>query len=257
MRRYPKFYDTSKAEFSWVQDIEKHALEITNEIKEFRDDDAVDQRFHTAYQNDILSLSPTWTALNLISYGSRNSRDLPRTFEILSQVPDIFNCNVSKMVRRSELKQHAGESTCYIRCHMGLKIPAKAPTTALHVSDETRSWKEGEVIAFCDCHCHGAVNGADSERLVLIFDVMPKHLGWYKTQYCSLMLALNATVYVLPGRFNLDEPLWRPSIILGYLELSTFGLPILAVFYLYFKYWDNARPAWSRRLRNAGSGFYY
>ncbi len=145
MRRYPKFHDTSKANFSWIQDIEKHAPEIINEIKEFRKDDAADQLFQTAYQNDILSLSPTWTTLNLISYGSINSHDLPRTLEILNQAPNIFNCNVSRMVPRSELKQHAGESTCYIRCQLGLQIPAEAPTTAIHVSDETRSWKEGEV----------------------------------------------------------------------------------------------------------------
>lgn len=257
MRRYPRFYDTSDAEFSWVRQFEEHAPEIMTEIKEFLASDAAQQGFRTAYENTLLSLSPTWTTVNLISYGSTSSPDLPRTSRLVSGLPNVFNCNVSRMVPHSELKSHAGEATCYVRCHMGVKVPATAPTTALHVGGEVRSWKEGEVIAFCDGHWHGAVNGADSERLVLIFDVMPERLRWYTRQYCALMLALNATLYILPGRFNLDEPLWRPSILAGYVGLATIGLPVLCAFYLRFKYSDQARPAWSRRLREAGFGFYY
>jgi hypothetical protein len=140
---------------------------------------------------------------------------------------------------------------------MGIKIPATAPTTAMHVGDEVRSWEEGKVIAFCDGHWHGAVNGADEERLVLIFDVMPERYSWYTRQFCALMLALNVTLHVLPGRFNLDEPVWKPGILAGYLSLATLGLPLLTAYYFRFKYSDKARPAWSRRLRDAGFGFYY
>lgn len=164
---------------------------------------------------------------------------------------------MSRIPPRTELKSHAGESNCYIRSHLGIKIPAESPVTALHVGAEVRSWKEGEVTAFCDAHWHGAWNHADSDRLVLIFDVMPERLRWYTRQYCALMVALNATLYVLPGRMNLDEPAWRPSILLGYLGLATIGLPLFSAFYLRFKYSDTARPAWSRRLREVGFGFYY
>lgn len=257
MKNFPKFYDTSAAEFAWVQQLEQNAAEVIKEILDYLANDEAEKEFRTAYENTLLSLSPTWTTLNLISYGSTSSEVLPRTLKLVSQLPNVFNCNVSRIMPRSELKSHAGESTCYIRCHMGVKIPAKAPVTAMRVGDETRSWEEGKIIAFCDGHWHGAVNGADSERLVLIFDVMPERFSWYTRQYCALMLALNSTLYILPGRFNLDEPIWRPSILFGYLGLATVGLPILVVFYLRFKFSDKARPAWSRRLREAGFGFYY
>lgn len=257
MKRFPTFYDTSEEEFAWVKPLEEHAPEIINEVMTYLESDAAKKEFRTAYENTLLSLSPTWTTLNMISYGSVSSNELPRTLDLVSQLPNVFNCNVSRVQPHSVLKSHAGESSSYIRCHMGIKIPAEAPVTAMHVGEETRSWKEGKVMAFCDGHWHGAVNGADSERLVLIFDVMPERLGWYTRQYCALMLALNATLYILPGRFNLDEPIWRPGIFLGYLGLATIGLPILSAFYLRFKYSDRARPAWSRRLREVGFGFYY
>lgn len=257
VKKYPKFYDTAQKEFSWVQPFERKAHEIIAEISEFLKSDAAAKEFRTAYENTLLSLSPTWTSMNLISYGSISSEELPRTLGLVSQLPNVFNCNVSRIPPRTELKSHAGESTCYIRCHMGVKIPAEAPVTAIHVGGETRSWKEGKVIAFCDGHWHGARNGADSERLVLIFDVMPERLKWYTRQYCAMMLALNVTFYLLPGRMNMDEPIWRPSILAGYLAFATIGLPMFAAFYLRFKYSDAVRPVWTRRLREVGFGFYY
>jgi len=44
---------------------------------------------------------------------------------------------------------------------------------------------------------------------------------------------------------------------LGYFGLATIGLPLFSALYLRFKYSDKARPAWSRRLREVGFGFYY
>ena len=257
MKKFPRFYDTSGEEFAWLRKFEAQAHEAIAEIREFLGSDLARVEFRTAYENNLLSLSPTWTSLNLLSYGTARSDILPRTSRLVNALPNVFNCNVSRVLPRSVLKSHAGESSSYIRCHMGITIPAKAPITALHVGGEIRSWEEGKVTAFCDGHWHGAMNGADSDRLVLIFDVMPERLSWYKRQYCALMRALNTTLYILPGRFNLDEPIWRPAIFAGNISLATVGIPMLAAFYLYFKYSSNAHAVWSRRLREAGFGFYY
>jgi hypothetical protein len=252
----PKFYNTNSTDFDWLAEIEKHAPLICAEIRGFLDaQDSSARYFHIAYNNKILELSPSWRTLNLVSYGVVNSNILPKTLEILGRVPNLFTCNLSRMAPRSRLKFHAGESTCFIRCHFGVKIPAAAPTTALHVGGEMRSWQEGRVQAFCDAHWHGAVNNSDEARYVLIFDVMQPKLGWYTKQFCALMVAFTVTLYLLPGRLSVDEPLWRPGVLIGYIALSTCA-PLLAGFYLYFRF-CKTRPAWLRRLADAGFGFFF
>ena len=258
---YPKFYDLNDPEFDWAEQIEANSQEIITEIRALiakSDADPSGGGFNTAYNNKVLSLSDTWKTLNLVSYGAVNSDLLPRTQEILRKAPNMFNCNVSRLGPKSKVKFHAGESTSYIRCHMGVTVPAEKPISAMYVGDESEGWTEGKIIAFCDAHWHGAENGADSDRYVLIFDVMPKRLGWYTKQFCALMVAMNVTQYFLPGRMSLDEPLWRPQVFLGYLSFSTFGLPLMTALYVYFRYLcGEKRPAWLGRLRKAGFAFYY
>ena len=205
----------------------------------------------------MLSLGPTWKTLNLLNYGTVNSRVLPRTVDILADVPGVFTCNVSKLAAHAEVKPHAGEATSYVRRHLGINVPAAAPIAALHVGGEVVSWVEGRVLAFCDAHWHGAYNHSDLDRYVIIFDIMPKRLAWYTRQFCSLMVAFNVTQYLLPGRLNLDEPMWRPRILLGYVGLATVGVPLLAGLYIYLHYRCRTRPLWIGRLSRAGFGFYY
>jgi hypothetical protein len=259
LKKLPKFYDTNSTELAWLAEVEKKAPVILAEIRGFlkEQDGSGFKDFHIAYNNKILTLSPSWRTLNLVSYGVINSLALPRTLEILGHVPNLFTCNLSRMEPHSQLKFHAGESSCYIRCHFGVVIPAAAPITALHVGGEMRSWEEGKVQAFCDAHWHGAVNNSDQARYVLIFDVMPAKLGWYTKQFCALMVANSATEHLLPGRLNYEEPLWRPGVLLGYVALSSAGIPLLAGLYLYFRYFCKRRPNWLRRLADEGFGFYF
>ena len=255
----PRFYDTAAPELAWVSQVEKNASLIVAEIFSLLNgQDAVAERtFRTAYDNKVLALGSSWHSLNIISYGAVNSPALPKTLDILRDVPNLFTCNLSKMAPHSRLKFHSGESNCYIRCHLGIRIPATAPVTALHVGGEVKSWQEGKVRAFCDAHWHGAVNDSDEARYVLIFDVMPERLAWYTKQFCALMLALTVTLYLMPGRMSLDEPLWRPAVLLGYVGFASLGIPLLAALYVYFRYLCRTRPAWLRRLADAGFGFYF
>ena len=255
----PIFYDITESEFSWVADLEAGASEIIGEVRDFLagEDNPEATKFHTAYHNTVLSLGPTWKTLNLLSYGTVNSDLLPRTVDIISRVPNVFTCNLSKLGAHAEVKPHAGESTSYVRCHLGIDIPAPAPLTALHVGGEVVSWEEGRVLAFCDGHWHGAYNHSDDDRFVMIFDIMPESLAWYTKQFCALMVAFNVTQHLLPGRLNLDEPMWRPRILLGYAGLATLGVPLFTAFYVYFRYLCRTRPKWVGRLSGAGFGFYY
>jgi hypothetical protein len=256
----PKFYDTNTPGLaSSVATVEKNAPMILAEIRTVLAEHkgVIGDGFRIAYNNKVMALSSSWRTLNIISYGVTNSALFPKTLEILKSVPNLFICNLSRMGPRSQLKFHAGESSCYIRCHLGVKIPAEAPISALYVDDEMRSWEEGRVQAFCDAHWHGAVNSSDQTRYVLIFDIMPANLGWYTKQFCALMLAFSVTQYLLPGRLSSNEPLWHPSVLIGYICLVTVGIPLAVGLYFYFRYFCRRRPTWLRRLADAGFGFYF
>jgi len=53
-------------------------------------------------------------------------------------------------------------------CHLPLSVP---PDCALRVGNETREWREGELVVFDDTIEHEAWNDSDVPRAVLIFDV--------------------------------------------------------------------------------------
>jgi len=259
MRNQPVFYDTTQTEFAWVKDLERDAGAIRAEAYGLMGgkDGEPNAAFKTAYDNHLLKLGASWKTINLMSYGEANSPLMPRTMEILRRVPNLFLANLSRMAPRSRLVFHAGESTSYVRCHLGIKIPAAAPVTAMYVRDQERSWQEGKVLAFCDGQWHGAVNGSDEDRYVLIFDVMPSRLGWYTRQFCALMVSFNVTQLLLPGRLGLDAPLWQPRVFLANTLMATVGMPMIAGFYAYFRYVARKRPRWLGRLGKAGFGFYY
>lgn len=255
---YPIFYDTRRSEdFAWVPWLESHAEEIIGEVEEFLQSATHEQHFRLAYQTGILSLSPTWKAKNLLSYGFEGESVLPRTMAIMRQIPHIFNCLISRLEKQSEIKPHAGESTCYIRCHLGLIVPAQLPVMGLLVGDQTVSWERGKVLAFCDAHWHCAFNHSDADRYVLIFDVFPQRLARLKSQFCATMMAFTAAQHFVPGRLSLDAPLWRPSILFGHVTFFLFAIPIFAVLYAYLRLFCRTRPRFFDKLADAGFGFYF
>lgn len=53
-----------------------------------------------------------------------------------------------------------------------MHLPLIVPENCLfRVGDETREWKEGELLIFDDTILHEAWNGAHRQRVVLIFDI--------------------------------------------------------------------------------------
>lgn len=75
----------------------------------------------------------------------------------------------------TRIKPHKGRPGPFLRCHIGLEVPAG--DCAIHVAGETRRWRAGEALIFDDRLEHEAWNVTEGPRAVLLFDFEPEMLA--------------------------------------------------------------------------------
>src|SRR5690606_33400026 len=104
----------------------------------------------------------------------------PATFAALDAVPQCHISVRSPSVLFSLLQPgahiapHYGMINARLICHLPLIIPGGG---ALRVGGEARAWEEGKLMIFDDSIEHEAWNEADSDRVVLIFDIWRPELS--------------------------------------------------------------------------------
>lgn len=120
-----------------------------------------------------------WSVYGLVAFGDRIEDALaacPRTAAALDLVPGLTTAGFSRLTPGTHIRPHEGWVTTVYRAHLGLVVPEQG--CALRVGDETRAWREGEVLIFDDTTVHEAWNNSDGTRTVLLFDfVRPGHEG--------------------------------------------------------------------------------
>ncbi|MGO9991592.1 MAG: aspartyl/asparaginyl beta-hydroxylase domain-containing protein [Steroidobacteraceae bacterium] len=136
-----------------------------------------------------------WTAFFLIKDGltvTENAARCPRTLAALRDVPLCRIDNRTPSVLFSVLRPgarippHHGFMNARLICHLPLIVP---PKCGLRVGNETREWREGEVVVFDDSIEHEAWNSSAELRAVLIFDVWRPELSDLERNLVSTMLA--------------------------------------------------------------------
>lgn len=164
-------YDPSQ--FPWVKDVESQWEVIRDELLSV-----------IGSEEDVMKPYPdpmktnrrhAWRTAGLMYWTFESWRYkamFPRTWEILSKVPDLTSASLLLLQPNSTIKPHIGDTNAMIRCHMGLVVPAPAPRCGLRVKDTTFSWQEGRIFMFNDAHEHTAWNNTDRDRYILSFDVM-------------------------------------------------------------------------------------
>jgi aspartate beta-hydroxylase len=125
---------------------------------------------------------PDWSAFYLIKSGSEvelNARRCPATMAALRELPlcrtERSPAVLFSMLRPgTRIRPHHGHTNARLICHLPLIIPEEC---ALRVGNETRAWREGEVVVFDDSVEHEAWNLSKELRVVLIFDVWRPELS--------------------------------------------------------------------------------
>lgn len=176
-------------EFEWVEELEAQTPVIRAELEalladgaDFRpyievEEDRPHRDFHGLHGDE------SWTALYLWKDGAvveENARRCPRTMAALEKVP------ISRIGRRTpavlfsrllpgaHIPPHHGMLNSRLICHLPLIVP---PGGWLRVGNETREWREGELLIFDDSMEHEAKNPSGETRIILLFDVWKPELS--------------------------------------------------------------------------------
>ncbi|GFR68195.1 aspartate beta-hydroxylase [Elysia marginata] len=131
-----------------------------------------------AFQPEDENLRDTgdWKQFTLFQQGRKNKANCekaPKTCALIEQFPSVEKCTrgqvkFSVMSPGIHVWPHTGPTNCRIRSHLGLVVP-QGPL--IRVMNETRKWKEGEVLIFDDSFEHEVWHEGSELRLVLIVDV--------------------------------------------------------------------------------------
>ncbi|XP_050025800.1 aspartyl/asparaginyl beta-hydroxylase-like isoform X1 [Dermacentor andersoni] len=154
---------------SSLKELEKHWIDIKNEALSLM----TDRGFKPEAEN--LRDSGDWKQFEIFARGKkieRNCRLAPKTCALIGQIPDAAGCKrgqakFSVMHPGTHVWAHVGPTNCRLRSHLGLVVP---PKVRIRVANETREWKEGNVLMFDDSFEHEVWHEGDSLRLVLIVD---------------------------------------------------------------------------------------
>ncbi|HEX9278529.1 MAG TPA: aspartyl/asparaginyl beta-hydroxylase domain-containing protein [Casimicrobiaceae bacterium] len=125
--------------------------------------------------------SGSWDTFGLYAFGHKrpaNCARCPKTTALVEQIPGMVMAGFSRLAPGAHIKPHRGYdgwSQYVLRCHLGLAVNDKC---ALRVGEETRSWKSGKTLVFCDATEHEAWNFGDEERVVLLVDFRNPAFRW-------------------------------------------------------------------------------
>ncbi len=127
-----------------------------------------------------------WKVFSFIFFNMKflsHAKLCPKTASLIYSIPEILSCDYSYMEPHTHILPHKGYSKMVLRCHLPLIVPNEE-LCGLRVGDETRHWKEGELLIFDDSFDHEAWNKSDAKRVVLMFDI-PNPLWRYSAQEIS------------------------------------------------------------------------
>lgn len=182
--RLPAIPYFDRKDFSWASEVEAATNEIRRELHSVMGDAKsgfipyVQTRSgESSGQFAPLDQDKAWSAYFLWKHGRRiddHCEACPITAnavaaaplpKIHARAPAAF---FSRLDPGVHIPPHNGATNARLTVHLPLIVPDQC---AFRVGDETREWKEGELLIFDDTILHEAWNGSDQQRVVLIFDI--------------------------------------------------------------------------------------
>ncbi|WP_260580945.1 aspartyl/asparaginyl beta-hydroxylase domain-containing protein [Sphingopyxis sp. PET50] len=181
------FYE--RDQFAWAPAVEAATAAIRAELTAALDDPGLFKPYLTHAPDrprvdfDGMHDNPQWSALHLIENGAPIPEMTARFPETLAALDTAPLCRISVrspsimfslLQPGARIAPHHGMINARLICHLPLVVPGAG---ALQVADEARQWEEGKLLIFDDSVQHEAWNDADSDRIVLIFDVWRPELS--------------------------------------------------------------------------------
>lgn len=182
-----QFYDP--AAFPWVEALERDTPAIRAELLQLlKSDDRFTpymqpHRDRPVFDNNGLLNDPAWSACHLIHNGEEVAEMVARCPAVFGALRRLPLCRISgrtptalfSLLRAdAHIPPHHGYLNTRLICHLPLIVPGDC---ALRVGNETRAWREGELLIFDDSIEHEAWNRTGEPRVVLLFDIWRPELS--------------------------------------------------------------------------------
>ncbi|HEX8517261.1 MAG TPA: aspartyl/asparaginyl beta-hydroxylase domain-containing protein [Bacteroidia bacterium] len=178
----PKFF-YDPGEFSFLQPLLSNFEIIRSELLSLISQGKEKQWLRTFPDYVQSENYKAWKVFSFIFFNMKlpqNAALCPETAKLVYSIPEILSCDYSYLDPATHVLPHKGYSRMVLRCHLPLIVPDEK-LCAIRVGNETRHWKEGELMIFDDSYEHEAWNKTDRKRVVLMFDI-PNPL-WGYTAY--------------------------------------------------------------------------
>ncbi|MFC5462907.1 aspartyl/asparaginyl beta-hydroxylase domain-containing protein [Massilia niabensis] len=102
----------------------------------------------------------------------------PQTWALLQAIPSVKAAMFAELPPGAKLNAHRDPFAGSIRYHLGLATP-NDDRCFIEVDGQRHSWRDGQGVLFDETYIHWAVNGSESDRVILFCDVeRPMRTRW-------------------------------------------------------------------------------
>jgi beta-hydroxylase len=142
----------------------------------------------------------------------------PRTYALLKNIPSVKAAMFAELPPGAKLNPHRDPFAGSMRYHLGLTTP-NDDRCFIDVDGTPYSWRDGEGVIFDETFIHWAINGSDSNRVILFCDVeRPMRFRWAQAVNRWLgrtMMTAAASPNETGDQTGLVSKLFRISHVMG------------------------------------------
>jgi beta-hydroxylase len=142
----------------------------------------------------------------------------PRTHALLKGIPSVKAAMFAELPPGAKLNPHRDPFAGSMRYHLGLTTP-NDDRCFIDVDGQPYSWRDGEGVIFDETFIHWAINGSDSNRVILFCDVeRPMRFRWAQAVNRWLgrtMMTAAASPNETGDQTGLVSKLFRISHVMG------------------------------------------
>jgi len=204
-----QFYE--RAAFDWVEALEARTDPIRHEAEALLKDEAAFRPYIHArkdeprLQETKLYENTDWSACYVVRDGAPVPDIAARCPETMKALESVPLCDIpgkmpavlfSLLRPKTQIEPHHGMYNTRLICHLPLIVPEGC---RLRVGNETRSWRDGEMLIFDDSMEHAAYNDSDSLRVVLLFDIWRPELSESDREFLRAIFAAIEDYHVGAG----------------------------------------------------------
>jgi beta-hydroxylase len=105
-------------------------------------------------------------------------RFCPQTVALLRRIPSVKAAMFAELPPGAKLNPHRDPYAGSLRYHLGLATP-NDDRCFIEVDGQRHSWRDGQSVIFDETYIHWAVNGSETNRVILFCDIeRPMRFRW-------------------------------------------------------------------------------